>query len=440
MIRKIKLNVIFLLRKIRSKIWQRRNCAFIPVLDQGFYSADNLILAGWANSANIEVRFVDVLTGREIKGVTKRVNRSDLPDSVGFESFFRVSDFKQLLFGQSFWVELVINNKLSRVIRKIEIYENYELIRRSIAQDFSDGKMSLNTAVQSLLPSLSSENVRRQTQPNSIDVLYDSGNECDEIDLLIVVPLFGNVGLVEHQLLLFGRFKHEYPQHRLQIVYVVDDPDLRDVAKSRISLLNETVFNLPVVVICNEFNCGFALACNNGFQFKKSKFTMFWNSDLYSENPADLLAILRKLESDEKTVAVSPVLCNPDGVVQCTFLYRCRHPEYSDYVILQPAERGMSFTQLVSNTSNPEILTGGALAVRSAIFKQVGGFPTNYGQGDFEDGELTIRLSKFGRLEVVYVPFYHLEGSSFRRNVLETFCRSILFSQFCSSFGMKELV
>ena len=50
-----------------------------------------------------------------------------------------------------------------------------------------------------------------------------------------------------------------------------------------------------------------------------------------------------------------------------------------------------------------------------ALYEEVGGLPTHYIQGDYEDSELCLRLADAGR-QCWYLPsveLYHLEGQSY---------------------------
>ena len=436
--------ILYLNKKISTKRWQIRNKNSVPIIDFVYQSAQNIIVSGWCQTyTHVDIRIIsnDDVTN---VGRVKRVKRSDVENvagpAAGYESFHSTPDFRKFEENSELIIEIYINHQLARIEKISHLVHSYSVIRDRISQDFNDGILTLENAVENLLPSLIENNeicaLALANEP--VDVLYDHAEHIDFIKLLIVIPLYKNLGLLEHQLLLFSQFRLKHPEEIFHVVFVVDDPFLKTQAKSKISLLNDFVFNLPITVISNHENSGFAISCNNGFKLKKSKYTLFWNSDLYTTDVDSIAKIIKLFESDEMITAISPVLCNPDGIIQCTSLIRKKHPEHTKYQILDPIEKGKSYLHGVLQNTDAKILSGGALATRSSDFKCVGGFSTKYGQGDFEDGELTIRLGEIGRLQVIDVQFFHLMGHSYTRNVVETLCRSEIFSKFCNMIEEKR--
>jgi hypothetical protein len=93
--------------------------------------------------------------------------------------------------------------------------------------------------------------------------------------------------------------------------------------------------------------------------------------------------------------------------------------------------RDLDYLGLCSDNDLGFLLPGAALMVRSGVFERAGHFPTDYGYGDFEDGELSYRIRALSDLEIVQVPFFHVQGHSFvDRHLIETFCRSRILDSF----------
>jgi GT2 family glycosyltransferase len=68
-----------------------------------------------------------------------------------------------------------------------------------------------------------------------------------------------------------------------------------------------------------------------------------------------------------------------------------------------------------NRTRRVPAVTGACLMISHELYKQVGGFHSAYVQGDFEDSDLCLRLSKAGR-DNWYLPavaLYHLEAQSY---------------------------
>jgi hypothetical protein len=433
----------YVANRTKVRIWQHVNTQETPIIDHVFLVAGNLLITGWAQTHhNVYIRLSNLRTVQVLVGRTIRTERLDVVNvagpKAGFETLIPVGKYEKAIEDGLCVIEVYVNDQLGRITKCLDYRHDYEKIKGYISGEFHNGNILLDEAVDLLRPCLELENSRKGLLPNAVQVNYSFRNSKVKVDLLIVIPLYANTGLIEHQLLLFGQFQLQSPNYKIEIVYVIDDPRLLAEAKSKIVLLNEFVFGLPVSVISNEHNCGFAIACNNGFKSGKSTYTMFWNSDLYTTDQNALRGILDLLYSNQAIAAASPVLCNPDGVVQTSSLERRRHPEHQKYYILESSERGMPFSHFETNSQGAYMLTGGALVVKSSLFQKVGGFPTRYGQGDFEDAELTLQLSRHGVLKVVNTQFFHLLAGSFQRNVVETFCRALIFSDVWTKFQEKD--
>lgn len=164
-------------------------------------------------------------------------------------------------------------------------------------------------------------------------------------------------------------------------------------------------------VAINAENVGFAANCNAGAARATGDVLMFVNQDVYGVNGWSNGwdgALLRAF-ADPDVGIVGARLLFPSGAIQSAgggFDARCQpyHPHL--------------------NCSNPhywevcaprdcEWVTGAALAVRRAVWQQVGGFDEGYTRGYFEDVDLCLRVRAAG-LRVCYNPnitLVHRAGS-----------------------------
>lgn len=77
----------------------------------------------------------------------------------------------------------------------------------------------------------------------------------------------------------------------------------------------ETLEGLPVQIIRNESNAGFAAACNAGVNAASAPFLLFLNPDTYF-SPGALCGLLDALRSDQQAGMAGGLLVNPDGTEQ----------------------------------------------------------------------------------------------------------------------------
>ncbi len=77
----------------------------------------------------------------------------------------------------------------------------------------------------------------------------------------------------------------------------------------------ESITGLPVQIIRNDRNAGFAAACNAGVSAATAPFLLFLNPDTHFE-PGALTILLDALSSDRKAGMAGGLLINPDGSEQ----------------------------------------------------------------------------------------------------------------------------
>ena len=77
----------------------------------------------------------------------------------------------------------------------------------------------------------------------------------------------------------------------------------------------DALAGLPVQIIRNDYNAGFAAACNAGVNAASAPYLLFLNPDTYF-SPGALTCLLDALRSDEQTGMAGGLLINPDGTEQ----------------------------------------------------------------------------------------------------------------------------
>jgi GT2 family glycosyltransferase len=227
----------------------------------------------------------------------------------------------------------------------------------------------------------------------------------------IVVPLYGRIDLVEHQLAQFA----DDPEIRAaDLIYVLDSPDhaamLRPLARELSKL-----YRVPFRLVSLEKNVGYSGANNIGVAHARAELILLLNSDVIPDRPGWLSKMADFYQSRAKIGALGAKLIYEDGSLQHAGIYFARSEDGVEWANSHYF-KGLSHELPAANrTRRVPAVTGACLMISHALYKQVGGFHSGYVQGDFEDSDLCLRLLKTG-LENWYLPavtLYHLESQSY---------------------------
>jgi GT2 family glycosyltransferase len=229
----------------------------------------------------------------------------------------------------------------------------------------------------------------------------------------VIIPLYGRVDFIEHQLMEFC--EDEWLKKHVELIYVVDDPALVDSFASKIESLYR-VYQIPVRWVWGSANRGFSGANNLGVACAKGEYLTFLNSDAFPQKTGWIEQLIDVLRLHPKIGVVGPRLVTADGAIQhagMTFLRRedlgiwtNHHP----YMGLDP-----SLDPAKELTIVPAV-TGACMVMRRQDFETIGGWDTGYLIGDFEDSDLCLKLRSAG-FDIAYCPsvqLTHLERQSFK--------------------------
>ncbi|MFN8171169.1 MAG: glycosyltransferase [Candidatus Nanopelagicales bacterium] len=204
----------------------------------------------------------------------------------------------------------------------------------------------------------------------------------------------------------------------IELTIVVDDPDLTYELTAWVRAWNDSVFDLPMQVLAHERNAGFASACNSGWRSTASEVVLLLNSDVLVGSAEYQV---RRLAAGltRGVAAVAPVLLFPDGTLQHAGMEMVDAPDFPGFVLpSHPGKHGQAGGLPVEPFS-VQMLTGAAFCVRRSDLEAIGGVPSVFGRGDFEDVLMSVALRARGRLVVdPGVRWTHVEGASYRRDDL----------------------
>ena len=185
----------------------------------------------------------------------------------------------------------------------------------------------------------------------------------------------------------------------------------------------DAVHGLPLTVIQNERNGGFAYGCNTGWRAGRAPNVLFLNPDARVDASA-LDALTALLENDDRLGAVAPRIVHEDGSLdfsqrryprlrstyaQALFLHRLfPHASWTDEVVRDDEQ--------YVRQGSPDWVSGAAVMLRRSVLEELGGFDERFFMY-CEDTDLCKRVWDLGR-EIRYEPdarVMHVGGGSASR-------------------------
>lgn len=248
----------------------------------------------------------------------------------------------------------------------------------------------------------------------------DLGPQPETPEVSLIIPLYGRHDFVEHQLMEFSR--DPYFRDRVEVVYVVDDPAIKDAFAASCGELYQ-LYGFPFRWVWGGVNRGFSGANNLGASQARSPRLLFMNSDVFPQQPGWLEQMVTALDSHPTLGVVVPRLLFANGGIQHCGMISKRldslgiwinhHPNLG----LDPAFDPRKELEAV------ELATGACMLVRREEFERLGGWNTGYLIGDYEDSDLCFSYRAAG-LDIGYLPtvsLVHLERQSFSQIGADSF-------------------
>jgi len=176
--------------------------------------------------------------------------------------------------------------------------------------------------------------------------------------------------------------------------------------------LLEKIDNRRLKIIKNQFNFGYAKACNIGASQAKAKYLLFLNSDiLFIDNSLKLL--IDYYNTTKKIGAIGPKYLNPDLTPQASvFPKQTIINAFKQYFLNQP----FTFSKYTPDSNSIQkvwSISGGCILIKNSIFKKIGKWNQDYFMY-YEDLDICRRLIKNG-FNIIYYPLakvIHYHGLS----------------------------
>ncbi len=243
-----------------------------------------------------------------------------------------------------------------------------------------------------------------------------------EPELSVVVPLYGRIDFMEYQLNWFHAWRRRRGpgQPALQLIYVLDDPRLREeflALAGRCRLL----YDVPFEIVVNPRNLGFSGANNRGAAQARAPWLLLLNSDVLPADDqafATLLAAMRA--GGEGLGALGARLSFENGDVQHVGMEFRQRPELGGVLgrvwLNDHPLKGLALPapQPEQALVEVEAATAACLLLATERYRELGGLSSGYIVGDFEDSDLCLRLRQQGLTIQVHrgACFFHLERQS----------------------------
>ncbi len=244
-----------------------------------------------------------------------------------------------------------------------------------------------------------------------IELIEEYGIAPAEPETSIIVPLYGRLDLLEHQL---AQFVDDAELRSQELLYVLDSPEMAEELGHFASQLFE-LYRLPFRVVTLSQNGGFSLANNLGASVARGRKLLLLNSDVIPATPGWLSRLLEFYDATPNVGALAPKLLYEDDAIQHAGLYFRRVPDADEWSN-EHYYKGMHRHLPAANVARPvPAVTAACLLTDAALFERLGGLRGIYVQGDYEDSDYCLRVREEG-LDCWYYPqveLYHLEGQSY---------------------------
>lgn len=181
--------------------------------------------------------------------------------------------------------------------------------------------------------------------------------------------------------------------------------------------------NIPLQVIRNTSNRGFAAACNQGTKNSKSDYILFLNPDteLYKNSLSDALKFMQKPENSNFSICGIQLLDNYGKVSRTCARFPTTKIFASKMLLLNklfpkifPSHKMSEWDHC--NTQEVDQVIGAFFLIRRKLFEQLGGFDERYFVY-FEEVDLSYRAYKLGykNIYLASVQAYHKGGGTSER-------------------------
>jgi GT2 family glycosyltransferase len=251
---------------------------------------------------------------------------------------------------------------------------------------------------------------QRLEEETEIEAVWQYGETPAAPAVSIVIPLYGRIDFLEHQL---AQFVHDPELREADLIYVLDSPELAPALQAAAGQLFE-LYGLPFRVVVLSRNGGYSVANNRGASLAQGRLLLLLNSDVLPDEPGWLGRMADFYDKHEVGV-LGPKLLFEDDTLQHAGIRFQRPPDggaWENEHFFKGLHRDLPAANV---TRAVPAVSGACLMIARELYDRVGGLRGMFVQGDYEDTDLCLRLRQEGE-ETWYLPeveLYHLEGQSY---------------------------
>jgi GT2 family glycosyltransferase len=338
----------------------------------------------------------------------------DSPDEVGIREFGWIAYFHMPVasFLNSGWVFEMSNAAgVELEVQAPAVVRDASTVRERILHDLTRERLPADRLRRDhISPALTRLEERRRSLA-VVTHVEQFGAPPLNPTVTVVVPLYGRVDFLEQQL---AQFVHDPELKRADIVYVLDSPELAEPFRVSAAHLAE-LYAVPFRAVVLSHNVGFSGVNNIGAELARGRLLLLLNSDVLPSEPGWLGAMTAFYDSTPGIGALAPKLLYEDDSIQHAGLY-FRQLADSRLWNNEHYYKGLARTLPAANVAREvPAVTAACMMIDLALYRDLGGLRGMYIQGDYEDSDLCLRMSKAG-LQNWYLPgveLYHLEGQSY---------------------------
>lgn len=282
--------------------------------------------------------------------------------------------------------------------------------RAAILSDLHKERDWTSPLMDHVVPAISRIQQRLEERAE-IKEVWEFGEPPASPETTIVVPLYGRIDFLEHQL---AQFVHDPELRESDLVYVLDSPELAGALEAGAGQLFE-LYGVPFRVVVLAQNGGYSVANNRGASLARGRRLLLLNSDVLPAEPGWLGRMSGFYEAQGSIGALGPKLLFEDDTLQHAGI-RFQRPPSGGAWENEHYFKGLHRDLPAANvTRRVPAVSGACLMIDRQLFEEFGGLRGMYVQGDYEDTDLCLRLRERGH-ETWYLPeveLYHLEGQSY---------------------------
>ncbi|TMK58961.1 MAG: glycosyltransferase family 2 protein [Actinobacteria bacterium] len=309
------------------------------------------------------------------------------------------------------WV-LEMENALgvAREVSGPEVSRDLSAARTVVLSDLHKERRWDTALMDHVVPAI--ETIQRRLEAEAeIEAVWQFGEPPQEAETSIIVPLYGRIDFLEHQL---AQFVHDPELREADLIYVLDSPELAESLEQAAGQLFE-LYGLPFRVAVLARNGGYSVANNRGASLARGRLLLLLNSDVLPDEPGWLSRLAAFYDEHKEAGAVGPKLLFEDDTLQHAGLKFQRPPgngAWENEHYFKGLHRDLPAANVARRVP---AVSGACLMIARELFEELGGLRGTYVQGDYEDTDLCLRLREGGH-ETWYCPeveLYHLEGQSY---------------------------